>query len=50
MVSEVDSAGRFIILLDELTPSTDYFIQVAAINELNDVGAFSKVVSAKTCK
>ena len=50
VVSGVAIAGGYIILLDGLTPSTDYFIQVAAVNEQSDVGVFSEVVSAKTCE
>ena len=48
VVSGVVSAGGQ-VLLEGLTPFTDYSIQVAAVNNQSDVGVFSAVVSSKTC-
>ena len=49
VVSGVGSAGGQ-VLLEGLTPFTDYSIQVAAVNSQSDVGVFSAVVSAQTCE
>ena len=46
VVSGVGSAGGQ-VLLERLTPFTDYSIQVAAVNNQSDVGVFS---AAQTCQ
>ena len=49
VISGVGSAGGQ-VLLNVLIPFIDYLIQVAAVNNQDDVGVFSEVVSAKTCE
>ena len=49
VVSGVGSAGGQ-VLLEGLTPFTDYSIQVAAVNNQSDVGVFSAVIPAQTCE
>ena len=49
VVSGVGSAGGQ-VLLEGLTPFTNYSIQVAAVNNQSDVGVFSAVVSAQACE
>ena len=49
IVSGVGSAGGQ-VLLDRLTPFTDYSIQVAAVNNQSTVGAFSTAVTGQICE
>ena len=36
--------------LEGLTPCTDYFIQVAAVNNQSDVGVFNTAVTTQICQ
>ena len=49
VVSGVDNADGQ-VLLEGLTPLTDYSIQVAAVNNQSDVGVFSAVIPTQTCE
>ena len=49
IVSGVGSAGGQ-VLLDGLTPFTDYTVQVAAVNNQSTVGAFSTAVTGQICE
>ena len=49
IVSGVGSAGGQ-VLLDRLTPFTNYSIQVAAVNNQSTVGTFSTAVTGQTCE
>ena len=49
IVSGMGSAGGQ-VLLDGLTPFTDYSIQVAAVNNQSTVGVFSTAVTGQICE